>query len=599
MTNTATLKTDSIKSGSTSCLLLKGWIVVPKWLLPSISEVLARREQIGTDNVVSQVGEKTLTQNSSRRVTSRTARERVKAEREWCGAIAALENLLLQVLDVSQLDTNEGEQYVPNFFGDGERYGPATMRVPLQSMPTPVKGLVLAGPVPVFSHPAVISNLQTGIFTAEPFNALALMPFQLPPATTTCTESPVNDALELPLLPSDSLAVEQFCLVFTPSLSLVMVLGENPSGVPAFQFSFDPEDVQQAWRSLRARVLLASPHHINYLDTLVRQFAPTAPDYRIVMQFSREMLKHLPDLPTELEHQPMARTPQQDDGRNPACNRQGEQLVRSEQLGVSEISNSPSPTPNLQTSTLDVELLQALTHEIRTPLTTIRTLTQLLLKRRELPADISRRLEIIDRECTEQINRMELIFRAVELATSEVKEGPVHLTTMSLSQLLQQSIPQWQKQAMRRNVTLDVVLPQKLPAVVSNPVMLDQVLTGLMENFTRSLPAGGHIQVEVIPAGDQLKLQLQSQPHPDETGKLSTPDSKRKSIGQLLMFQPETGSLSLNMNVTKNLVQALGGKLIVRQRPQQGEVLTIFLPLEVGSTGIWSHRETTTGKRIS
>src|SRR4028118_2065044 len=115
MTNTATLKTDSIKSGSTSCLLLKGWIVVPKWLLPSISEVLARREQIGTDNVVSQVGEKTLTQNSSRRVTSRTARERVKAEREWCGAIAALENLLLQVLDVSQLDTNEGEQYVPNF----------------------------------------------------------------------------------------------------------------------------------------------------------------------------------------------------------------------------------------------------------------------------------------------------------------------------------------------------------------------------------------------------------------------------------------------------------------------------------------------------
>jgi len=31
--------------------------------------------------------------------------------------------------------------------------------------------------------------------------------------------------------------------------------------------------------------------------------------------------------------------------------------------------------------------------------------------------------------------------------------------------------------------------------------------------------------------------------------------------------------------VTKNLFNALGGKLIVRQRPQQGEVLTIFLPL--------------------
>jgi hypothetical protein len=33
------------------------------------------------------------------------------------------------------------------------------------------------------------------------------------------------------------------------------------------------------------------------------------------------------------------------------------------------------------------------------------------------------------------------------------------------------------------------------------------------------------------------------------------------------------------MDVTKNLFNALGGKLIVRQRAHQEEVLTIFLPL--------------------
>jgi hypothetical protein len=119
--------------------------------------------------------------------------------------------------------------------------------------------------------------------------------------------------------------------------------------------------------------------------------------------------------------------------------------------------------------------------------------------------------------------------------------------------------------------------------------MLDQVLTGLIENFTRRIPEGGHIQVEVTPAGDQLKLQLQSQSqrYPDENGDSPAANINQptlKSIGQMLMFQPETGCLSLNLNVTKNLFQALGGKLIVRQRPQQGEVLTIFLPLEVGNT---------------
>jgi hypothetical protein len=117
----------------------------------------------------------------------------------------------------------------------------------------------------------------------------------------------------------------------------------------------------------------------------------------------------------------------------------------------------------------------------------------------------------------------------------------------------------------------------------------------LVENFTRSLPMGGHIQVQVMPAGDQLKLQFHSQPDPDKNGNSSdsadsTCATTLKSIGQLLMFQPETGSLTLNLNVTKHLFQALGGKLIVRQRPQEGEVMTIFLPLEVNSNGIGTQK---------
>jgi hypothetical protein len=81
-------------------------------------------------------------------------------------------------------------------------------------------------------------------------------------------------------------------------------------------------------------------------------------------------------------------------------------------------------------------------------------------------------------------------------------------------------------------------------------------------------------------AGDQLKLQLTPQFDCENKSYTATPPI-RKSLGQLLMFQPETGTISLNMSATKHLFQAIGGKLIVRQRPQNREVLTIFLPLEV------------------
>jgi len=231
-----------------------------------------------------------------------------------------------------------------------------------------------------------------------------------------------------------------------------------------------------------------------------------------------------------------------------------------------------------------VELLLAFAHEVRTPLTTIRTMTRLLLKQLHLPANVIKRLEIIDHECTQQIDRMELLFKAAELETSASMKCPnTQLTAMSLEQVLQQSIPRWQQAANRRNLTLDVVLPQHLPTVVSNPTMLDSVLTGLIENFTRSLPAGSHIEVKIIPAGDQLKLQLLPKPQTQDNSIATAFPCQppiRKAIGQLLTFQPETGTISLNLAATKHLFQAIGGKLIVRERPQQGEVLTIFLPLK-------------------
>jgi signal transduction histidine kinase len=556
--------------------------VVQKWLLPSLSEVLAHSEQIGFNNEVATEAESaTITDNGSRGATSYRKTEHVvaqqslaaaKAQREWKSAIATLEQLLLQTISTSASKRDRCAE-------------------------SSLQGLVLAGPVPVLSHPDLVCRFQTGIFTSEKFNALTWMPFQLPPAKNEQSGQIGNSVYELPLFPGDSLAREQFCLVLTNSFSLVMVFGEDQNGVPAFRFSFDPDDIQQAWESLRPRILLTNPHQLTQLQSLFQQFAPKTPDYRIVMHFGRQLLRNLPEPPqVETIHtiesastRPIPQSGQpQSQGDAFKAGRQWEPMVKNEERGTNLLSNPREATP-------DVELLKALTHEIRTPLTTIRTLTKLLLKRRDLPSEVIRRLEIIDHECTEQINRMELIFRAVELETAVAKQAPVNLTSMSLAQVFQHSIPRWQKQAERRNITLDVVLPQDLPTVVSNPAMLDQVLTGLVENFTRSLPMGGHIQVQVTPAGDQLKLQFHSQSDAEKTGNSidsddSTCSTTLRSIGQLLMFQPETGSLTLNLNVTKHLFQALGGKLIVRQRPQEGEVMTIFLPLEVNGSHISSQK---------
>ncbi|AUB40126.1 Signal transduction histidine kinase [Nostoc flagelliforme CCNUN1] len=476
-----------------------------KWILPSLSEILAENQ--------SSVAECSP----------------AKAERQWRISLAATEHLLLNTLASASVDTTQG--------------------------------LVLAAPAPLFSQPKLTQSLQTVTFTAKTFNPLALMPFQMPDAIVSVNEEIAPHESVLSLLPADPLGTEQFCLVFTDKFRLVLVLATHKNGKKTFSFSFEPEVVQQAWRSLGARVMLANPEFFARLDTLVQEYSPVAPDCRIMIQFSQLLLQEL----TEAEE------------------------TKDSLIGTGDKEdkeNNPCPIPKAESSNPDVELLQAFAHEVRTPLTTIRTMTRLLLKRRDLDASVINRLKIIDHECTEQIDRMELLFKAAELETTASAKSPkTQLTPMSLDQVLQQSIPRWEQAAHRRNLTLNVVLPQQLPTVVSNPMMLDQVLTGLIENFTRSLPAGSHIQVQVIPAGDQLKLQLSPQFGCRDSSKTAIPATPpiRKALGQLLMFQPETGTISLNIAATKHLFQAIGGKLIVRQRPHYGEVLTIFLPLEVSN----------------
>lgn len=532
--------------------------------LPTLSEIFAREDADHHQDLFLGVSEE-------RRPFHRQG-QRLRAEQEWYGAIAAINQLLGQSLNS------------PDFSANSSGY----------------QGLILSGPTPILTHPFLVNNIANYIFTNTPetidnwsrlqrFHGFPLLPGSHP------IDPSINpNPSVLPLLQGDPLGSEQFCLVLTEKFSLVMVLGTDINGLASFQFSFEPELIEAAWEVLQERIkdsealfinpdsrthISVGPRNFNahHLEQMYQQFFPRIPDYKIVTKFTRLLLQYFP---SELRG---------DSGPIRSGNGRKESPFVPEKDGKKTRTFESGKQQ-------EVELLQAIAHEVRTPLATIRTLTRLLLKRRNLAPEVLKRLEMIDTECTAQIDRFNLIFRAAELGVSDLKSsesdliqtsdhpqktGMIHLTAISVHQIFQSSFPRWQKQASQRSHTLELILPQKLPTVVSDPTMLDQVLTGLIDNFTRSLPIASHILVEVMTAGNQLKLQLESQPRsPSSSHTLNAKKYALKSIGPLLMFQPETGSLTLNIAVTKHLFQAMGGKLVVRQKAQQGEVMTIFLPLQ-------------------
>lgn len=552
----------------------------PRWYLPTVSEIIALSEQPEPGAVLGDE-DGLESAHAPQGNTRALGRRRARAEREWYGAVGAVNDLLRSLL------------------------------IPDSTHPS-LQGIVLSGSAPILEKSDMLSHFSAWTFVPGTSSNACRIPFHLLPASCNI-DVPLSTPAPVPLAADDPLATEQFCVVLTSSFSLAMSLGTDADGVPVFLFSFAPNVVWKAWRVLQSRLQMAQLPTLKSLATLIETFPPVEPHFRTVTQFQRFMLAHLPDT---LEGRPRRRTrlqrlntaihalsadttsgatstnlnspastkldPLAWDGVVNKSQRPKRSMGRSA-VAAPSAGTEPAPQPE---SSLDVELLQAIAHEVRTPLTTIRTLTRLLLRRKDLHADVIKRLKMIDDECTEQIDRFNLIFRAVELETQSSKTAQTPLAAISLDQLFEQSIPRWQAQARQHNLTLDVSLPQKLPMVVSDPTMLEQVLTGLIDRITHTLPGGSHIQIEVTLAGHQLKLQFQAESqdtnHPSDfiAGLSSYFAPTLKSIGDLLMFQPETGNLSLNLTVTKNLFQALGGKLTIRHRPQQGEILTIFLPLQ-------------------
>ena len=221
----------------------------------------------------------------------------------------------------------------------------------------------------------------------------------------------------------------------------------------------------------------------------------------------------------------------------------------------------------------EAKLLRAISHEVRTPLTTIRTLISSTLKKYSMDESMRNRLMQIDNECNEQIDRFGLIFNAAELVSNEV---PLlnNLAKIDLAEIFKKLEPVWNKQLNRRGISLKIDIPNQLPQILSDSEKLELMLSGLIDKNTRGLKEGSILILELRPAGQQLKLQLKVKKI-DSENKDAQLSNNGSDLGPVLNWNPQTGSLQLSQNATQKLLTSLGGH--VTQRRDTG--LTVFFPI--------------------
>lgn len=222
--------------------------------------------------------------------------------------------------------------------------------------------------------------------------------------------------------------------------------------------------------------------------------------------------------------------------------------------------------------------VQALTHELKSPLSAIRGATELLQE--PMPeAQRQRFLQNIERE-TRRVQ--ELVDHMMELTALEQSRSLKNVEIISLPALLDELTSSAQAIAATRHITIQLVLPptNTSPAVEGDPLLLHRAIRNLLDNAIDFSPKGGVVTMELTCDKRTANISITDQgPGIPEYAQprvfekfysLSRPGDHKKSSGLGLAFVKEIailhhGTISLsNITATDQTISLTGTQAILK-----------------------------------
>ena len=157
-----------------------------------------------------------------------------------------------------------------------------------------------------------------------------------------------------------------------------------------------------------------------------------------------------------------------------------------------------------QVETTRREFVSNVSHELRSPLASVRAMVETLeggaLRDPDVALDFLGRIE-------SDIQRMTtLVDELLELSRLESGQMPVHLAPLSVSEVAGEIVARFEGPAAAAGVKMGIDLPPDLPYVMAETGKLDQILTNLLENALRFTPEGGRVDVSASTGRRWVKL---------------------------------------------------------------------------------------------
>jgi PAS domain S-box-containing protein len=221
------------------------------------------------------------------------------------------------------------------------------------------------------------------------------------------------------------------------------------------------------------------------------------------------------------------------------------------------------------------EFLSIASHELRTPMTSIKGSLDLLLGgfAGHLSDETKELLGIAQSGCERLIR---LINDILDLSKIEAGRMQLHLQPMNFLDSVQRSVRTIKNYADSFQVTLAVDAPAVLPDVLGDRDRIDQVITNLLGNAIKFSPADDTVTLSLRPIGPEVECRVV------DHGPGIPPDQVEYIFGkfqQLDAVGPRRGGTGLGLAIARALVHEHGGRIWVETEPGKGSQFAFTLPV--------------------
>ena len=236
-----------------------------------------------------------------------------------------------------------------------------------------------------------------------------------------------------------------------------------------------------------------------------------------------------------------------------------------------------------QSDALKSALLESVSHDLRTPLATIRAAAGTMLDRHLEISEEDRRESAlaIDREA-EHLNR--LVTNLLDLSRIEAGALRADVEALELSDAVVPVVARLNGRLDGRMLEID--LADGGPPALADAVFLDQIVTNLLENAVKYVPAGARVRVSATPIDDVIRLTV------EDSGPGVPPEALPRLFEKFYRVQngstrsrPGTG---VGLAVVRGLTEAMGGHVAARRSELGGLAIDVDLPVapdRPGSSG--------------